>query len=295
VSLDTSDVADLQHRVSRLMRYAAQTAILPRLGQLQHAEIIEKTPGELVTVADRESEQILTEGLLAILPEARVVGEEACEADPTLLERMDEGLVWIVDPLDGTANFAGGMAPFGIIVALAERGEVVAALLHDPLGDRMCFAALGAGAWMSRGDGTPDRLNVSVPSGRPIASLATQFMPAHVRESVLQVAAGVFELQPIPRCAAEHYPRLCLGENHVALFQRTLPWDHAAGALLLTEAGGHVARWSGQPYNFHDDGVGILAATSVELWQRAADVLLSDGALNAHARALLPQYLEPRL
>ena len=118
-------------------------------------------------------------------------------------------------------------------------------------------------------------------------------MPSHIRKQLLTVAAEHYELRPIPRCAAEHYPRLCLGENHVALFQRTLPWDHAAGALLLEEAGGHVGRWSGQAYQFDDNDVGILAATSSELWQVAAEILLSDAALHAHAREAVAG-LEPR-
>lgn len=286
-------LADLQERVSGVIRQAAVTAILPRFGQLARDDIVEKIPGELATVADAESEQILANGLLGILPDAVVVGEEACAADPSLVERIGEDLVWIVDPLDGTANFASGKGPFGIIVALAERGTVLAGWLYDPLGDRMCVARRGRGSWMRRGGGAFERLTVSAPEGRPVASLATQFMPPQLREEVLRIAGESFELQPIPRCAAEHYPRLCLGQNHIALFQRTLPWDHAAGSLLLTEAGGHVARWSGKPYDLLDGDAGILAATSVELLERASDILLGCGKLRDRALELLPQPLDP--
>ena len=57
-----------------------------------------------------------------------------------------------------------------------------------------------------------------------------------------------FRMVDIPRCAEEQYPRLVLGENDVAFFGRTLPWDHAAGALLLNEAGGKAARPDGRPF-----------------------------------------------
>src|SRR5688572_28582162 len=123
---------------------------------------------------------------------------------------------------------------------------------------------------------------------RPIAALATQFMPEALRDAVRHAGANAFELRPIPRCTAEHSPRLCRGENHIALFQRTLPWDHAAGASLLTEAGGYVARWDGTPYHFHDSALGILAATSRELWDEAAEVLLADGLLHSEGHHLLP-------
>jgi fructose-1,6-bisphosphatase/inositol monophosphatase family enzyme len=295
VILDPALVQDLELRVADLMRFAATTAIMPRFGQLQEGDVFEKTPGELVTIADRESEQILKDGLLQILPEARVVAEEACASDETLLSGLDEGLVWIVDPLDGTANFASAKEPFGLIVALAYHGEAAVAWLHDPVTDRMCFAAAGGGARMTVGRRAPQPLSVQCPDGRPIASLATQFMPAEIRDSVIASAETAFDLQPIPRCAAEHYPRLCLGENHVAMFQRTLPWDHAAGALLLTEAGGFVARWNSAPYHFHDEDVGILAATSFELWTQAAEVLFGNQQLNEHARTLLPQELDREL
>ncbi|MEA3079912.1 MAG: hypothetical protein QOF05_1320 [Sphingomonadales bacterium] len=276
MTLDAKTVADLQNRVSPLMRYAAQTAILPRLGQLQHAEIIEKTPGEVVTIADRESEQILTEGLLAILPQARVIGEEACGAQPSLLEGMDEGIVWIVDPLDGTSNFAAGHEPFGVIVALAENGVTIAAWLYNPVSDCMCHATLGRGACVSRANEAPRAVEGHGGRGRPIAMLATQFMPKAIESALVEIAAESFELQPIPRCAAEHYAMLARRENHVALFQRTLPWDHAAGALFLSESGGMVSRWDGSPYRFYDNRMGILAASSREMWRLGRETLLCD-------------------
>ena len=279
---------ELRDPVSAVLRQAAANAILPRFRQLRREDVAEKTPGEWVTIADRDSEHILAEGLAALLPPARVVGEEACSADPRLLQGLDEGLIWIVDPLDGTANFASGEEPFGIIVALACEGETLAGWLYDPLTDRLCFAARGQGAQLSIGDQARP-LRIAADPEKPIATLATQFMPAGLRDEVVEAAQAAFDVRPIPRCAAEHYPRLCLGENHVALFQRTLPWDHAAGALLLTEAGGYLKRWDGSPYRFHDDGVGILAASSQSIWESAAEVLLTGGLLTQGNRMLSAQ------
>jgi fructose-1,6-bisphosphatase/inositol monophosphatase family enzyme len=78
----------------------------------------------------------------------------------------------------------------------------------------------------------------------------------------------------IPRCAAEQYPRIVLGVNDLAVFERTLPWDHAAGALLVNEAGGRVSRPDGSPYRIGaDPGRGLLAACSPQMWEMAAKIL----------------------
>lgn len=271
------DVGGLLGPVDELIRAASAQIIMPRFRQLGETDVDEKTPGELVTIADREMEALLGEALPALLPDSRVVGEEACAVDQSLLESMAEGIVWIVDPLDGTGNFAAGNAPFGTIIALAVDGEILAGWIFDPLADRMCIAVQGGGARVSNEGRTFERVRVPEPTSPVIASLATQFMPEGLRDAVTAAAADRYELRPIPRCAVEHYWRLCTGQNHLAMFQRTLPWDHAAGALFFSEAGGVVRRWNGTDYRFHDGQLGILAALSDELWDEAAAVLLTAG------------------
>jgi fructose-1,6-bisphosphatase/inositol monophosphatase family enzyme len=287
-----ADWATLEIPVSNAIRRAADTAIMPCFRNLCASAVTEKSPGEVVTIADRKSEELLSQDLSAILSSARVVGEEACSANPQLLQGIDQRLVWIVDPLDGTANFAAGRETFGVIVALACDGVTQASWLYLPVANRMYVAALGRGAKVSEADGNTRKLHISQPAGRPIATLATQFMPEDLRVSVGDSARHHFELKQIPRCAAQHYPSLCEGEYHVALFQRTLPWDHAAGALLLSEAGGHVGRWNGGPYHYHDGGLGILATSSRPLWDQAEAVLLADGRLAAEGHRLFPQQLD---
>jgi fructose-1,6-bisphosphatase/inositol monophosphatase family enzyme len=114
-------------------------------------------------------------------------------------------------------------------------------------------------------------------------------MSPDLRKVVADSAAHAFDVMPIPRCAAEHYAMLCRGQHQVAMFQRTLPWDHAAGALLLTEAGGQVSRWDGTPYRFHDDALGIIAASSPDLWRTAIATIIDGNGQLAEARTLTPQ------
>jgi len=257
----------LDSGVHRAMLQAAQQAILPRFQALGHGDITAKAADDVVTVADHESEAILGEALARLLPEAEIVGEEAAHADPAVLDRLGSRLCWIVDPLDGTNNFASGKGPFGIIVALAADGDTIAGWLFDPLTGRLCGARAGQGAWI---DG--ERV-VARASGEasPVAAISLLFMNEDQRATVRRDIAPWYRLVDIPRCAAEQYPRLVLGENDVSIFQRTLPWDHAAGVLFLNEAGGKAARPDGAAYRPADHRRrGLIGAATPGLWEALA-------------------------
>lgn len=134
----TASSTALHNGVLAAMREASEHAILPRYGRLEAVDVHEKAADELVTVADRESEAILSSRLAALLPDAAIVGEEAADADPAVLDQLGSRLCWIIDPLDGTANFAAGEGPFGILVALAEQGETIGGWIYDPRSGRFC-------------------------------------------------------------------------------------------------------------------------------------------------------------
>ncbi|MET3725572.1 inositol monophosphatase family protein [Sphingomonas trueperi] len=255
--------------VSALMRTVAEAVVMPRFRNLAAEEVLEKTPGELVTIADREAEERLTEGLAAIDGDAVIVGEEACAADPALMDQATAARAWIIDPIDGTANFAAGQAPFGIMIALVENGVTQAGWLYDPVADRMCHAALGGGAFI--GD-APVRARASG-AASPLAAVSKVGQSEEEHAARAARFGSAFELVPLPRCAAENYPRLVLGQNNIAIFRRTLVWDHAPGVLFLTEAGGYVGRWDGSPYRIGDEGIGIVAASTPDLGKRATELL----------------------
>ncbi len=255
--------------VRGIIEEAANRAILPRYQQLTASEIVEKATDDLVTIADGEAEAIIAGGLAVLLPEAAIVGEEAAHADPALLDRLGDALCWIIDPLDGTNNFAAGRPPFGIMVALAERGETVAGWILDPLTGRFCHAARGLGAFID-GERIIARSSGQTP---PIAGISLMFMDLAKREAMKTHIAPHYALVDIPRCAAEQYPRLVLGQNDVSIFERTLAWDHAAGALFLNEAGGKAARPDGTPYRVDDHRSGLIGAAAPALWDALAERL----------------------
>lgn len=253
--------------VLAVMQDAATRVILPRYQTLAAHEIDAKAADDVVTIADKEAELILAEGLAKLLAEAAIVGEEAAHADPALLDRLGDALCWIIDPVDGTNNYAAGKPPFGVMVALAEAGETIAGWILDPLTGRLCHAHRGGGAFVGE-----ERITArSTGTSPPIAAISLVFMDQDKREAMKAHIAPHYQLTDIPRCAAEQYPRLVLGVNDVSIFERTLAWDHAAGVLFVNEAGGKAARPDGRAYRVDEAHLpGLIGAASEALWEDLA-------------------------
>ena len=255
--------------VADIMRRAARLAILPRYRALQAHDVMEKSASDFVTVADRESEVLLAEALARLAPEAAIVGEEAAHANPALLAGLGEALCWIIDPLDGTNNFAAGKPPFGMIVALAEHGETIAGWIYDPLTDRCCHARRGGGAFVNG-----ERVHsVGSRQAKPVVAMALELLDPRQTATMRDLLDRDFSIVGSPRCAAEQYPRVALGQNDIAFFNRTFAWDHAAGVLFLNEAGGKAARYDGSAYRVNDDKVGLLAASTPKLWDHMIELM----------------------
>jgi fructose-1,6-bisphosphatase/inositol monophosphatase family enzyme len=261
MTLSTAQAA-LDKAVHALLVDVSQKVILPRYQNLSAEEVEEKAADDLVTIADREAEAMLSEGLASIRGDLAIVGEEAAHADERVLERLSDPC-WIIDPVDGTNNFAQGKPPFGIIIAMADGGETQAGWLYDPLKQRFCSAHLGQGAYLN-GEQMTARTTGEDP---PVAAISLIFLTDEERAMVEARLAGHYQLTDIPRCAAEQYPRLALGENDVSSFKRTLPWDHAAGILWLNEAGGCAQRLDGSAYRVDEPGKpGLIGASSPKIW-----------------------------
>lgn len=262
----------IQH-VSTLIAEVAHEAIMPRFKQLKAGDIDEKTPGEVVTVADRDAEAMLTTRLAGLVPGSRIVGEEACAKDISLLAKLDDGLVWLVDPLDGTSNFIDGHPPFSTMVALLVDGETRMAWISDPLSEQLVTAELGGGAWVN---GTRLEVSGAVPKARELSgAILHRFLPADLKVSILDRAGGLGSALPGTRSAGAEYPAIAVCEQHFALFWRTLAWDHAPGALVLSEAGGKVARLDGRAYRPSSDASGLLAAHNAGIWDEVHRLLIA--------------------
>ncbi|MGC0317426.1 fructose-1,6-bisphosphatase/inositol monophosphatase family enzyme [Kitasatospora acidiphila] len=264
----------LMEKVAEILTEASAEAVEPRFRALAAGEVMEKAPGDVVTVADREAELIITRRLRELLP-VPVVGEEAVAADPALARALhNEPACWLVDPVDGTANFVAGRPDFAVMASLIRDGEAVAAWIWQPMTRTSYVAELGAGAWR---DG--HRLT------RPPAAAD----PAKWRGSVKHYLRrpGLFpgldtripafgQLTTGRRSAGMEYPLVADGELEFLLYWHTLPWDHAPGSLLVRETGGVSARLDGSPYRADPPGGvdGLLVACDPHTWERTRAILL---------------------
>jgi fructose-1,6-bisphosphatase/inositol monophosphatase family enzyme len=244
--------------VGEILRETAAAVVMPRFAALQPGDILMKAANDPVTIADREAEAMIDRALQALLPSARIVGEEACATNPALLDDLGEGTVWIVDPIDGTANFAAGRAPFAMMIALLEQGELAGSWIFDPLRDRLSVAQRGGGAWIDGERLCTDVSPIGLSELNGIVSEA--FLPPAKQGLVDGIRAAVGSTVPSARCAGHEYPLVATGARQFALYWRTLVWDHAPGALLLTEAGGSVTCLDGTPYDPCRSKPGLLLA-----------------------------------
>ncbi|MCX7374752.1 MAG: inositol monophosphatase [Alphaproteobacteria bacterium] len=262
--------------VAALLREAAAAEILPRFRRLDAAAIRRKSSAlDLVTDADEAAERHITAGLHRRFPGCLVVGEEACAADPALLGRLGSvPLCFVVDPVDGTSNFAAGLPLFGVLCAAIVNGEVAASWLLDPIAGDCAMALRGEGAWGISLDGARHDLRLGPAPALPqmLGAIAWGFMAPERRARVLprlEKLAGVLSL----RCAAHEWRLAATGHLGVLVYNRLLPWDHAAGWLLHREAGGHSARFDGSAYTPLESTGGIVAAPSRDAWRELMDAL----------------------
>jgi fructose-1,6-bisphosphatase/inositol monophosphatase family enzyme len=247
--------------VADIMREVATAEVLPRFRNLSDADIRAKTSSQdLVTLADLEAERALGRRLSDLLPGSVMVGEEGVFADPGILDRINgEAPVWVVDPVDGTGNFARGDATFALIVALVHRGETVAGWILDPVTERLAVAERGGGAMLDampvRIDPAPGDLNDlhGTAYGRRGRALKGRVRRLHFLGS-----------------AAHGYLRLLDGRFHFAAYSRLMPWDHAAGVLMCSEAGAISRLIDGTPYAPGLRQGELLTAPSEALWNEIA-------------------------
>ncbi len=261
-------------KVAALMREAAATEILPLWRNLHSHQVEEKQRDDFVTVADKACEDWLTPRLQDLVRGSVVVGEEAVHDNPSIMAALgSDRPVWIIDPLDGTNNFAAGQEPIAVMVCLVYQGRTLGGWVYDPLAESMLSAERGAGAWL---DGKP--LNLTAHQGSPSTlngALSTKYLPETLRPVAV---AGAAELGRTlaSGCAGYDYRALATGIYQFQFYYRTLPWDHAPGALIVEEAGGVARRYDGKPYRASATGSGLIVACDEDTWSTVRGALLHD-------------------
>ncbi|MEV6963397.1 inositol monophosphatase family protein [Streptomyces sp. NPDC051207] len=262
--------------VEEAVRKAAAAEIMPRFRQLAAHEVDQKSgPHDLVTDADRKAELYLTEALVALLPGSVVVGEEAVHANPASYEAIrGDAPVWIVDPVDGTRQFVHGDAGFCTLVALALGGVVHASWTYAAARDQLATAVRGQGAFL---DG--ERLHAGAPEPGRDLQVATSH-PDYTTEEQKRALLGLRTEGVAPRpcgSAGLEYLAVARGESDATAFSWEAAWDHAAGILLVEEAGGtHLTR-TGRPFRITGGNDLPFTAARDEATARRVAGLLAEG------------------
>jgi fructose-1,6-bisphosphatase/inositol monophosphatase family enzyme len=236
--------------VLEMLQSVAAEVITPRFRSLTEAEIDEKKPGDLVTVADHEAEELITRALLEAYPDAVVLGEEACADQPDLLPRFraaDHGFT--VDPVDGTKNFVNGSPDHAVMVAEVRNGETVRAWIWQPEHHAAWVAEHGGGV---RRNGEPITRE---PAGDQPQGATSIWSRRGRQPAGLPVLIGSWI------CCGVDYPKLLEGEADYLLYGHTNPWDHLPGTLMVREAGGAASHRDGTPYTARSTSAGLVVAS----------------------------------
>jgi fructose-1,6-bisphosphatase/inositol monophosphatase family enzyme len=244
-----------------VLAQAAEAEIRPRFRALAKGDIRTKADAnDLVTAADEAAERFISREVKAQFPGVLFVGEESVAADPALLPKLaDAELAIVVDPIDGTFNFAAGVPLFGVMAAIVSGGETVGGIIYDPMGDDFVMAEKGGGAWQT-GDHRPAvRLKTR-------GAAATSFLDRERRARILGNLAKVAFVSNY-RCAAHEYRTFAGGNLHYLMYNKLMPWDHLAGTLIAEEAGAYAARFDGSRYMPHHVEGGLLLAPDKESWE----------------------------
>jgi len=250
--------------VATLLRDIARVEVLPRFRQLKSHEIREKSPGDFVTVADEAMEAALAPKLAALLPGSLLVGEEDCARDPSVMRRLaSDQPVWVIDPVDGTANFAEGKEEFCSMMALIERDQVLGGWIYDPVTDTTSYAVKGGGAWIAG-----QRLAAPTTANQYRGILAVGSKGDRVTAQRVQQRRDRVQQVKSVRCAGLEYLRLARGEVDFLMFSGVMPWDHAPGAALIQELGGYISYFNADGYrpSHVETATGILAARDRATW-----------------------------
>lgn len=262
---DPQALADLAAMLAR----DAGALLIDGLGAARTSVSTKSSHTDMVTEMDRASEQLLVEGIQAARPDDGILGEEGTD------NAGSSGVRWIIDPLDGTTNYLYGHPGFAVSIAVECGGEVVAAVVVDPMADDIYRAVKGAGATRN---GHSIRVSEQADLSRSLVATGFSYESSRRIRQAVVLEAMIGRVRDIRRMGAAAMDLCSVACGRVdAFYERGLqPWDFAAGALIAAEAGARVGDLTGGPASG-----GFCLAASPALFDPLGDLLRVAGALDA--------------
>ena len=231
-------------------------------------EISYKGDINLVTEMDMRSERIVVETILASFPDHGIIAEEETSI------RNESGYRWIIDPLDGTTNYAHGYPCFSVSIALEHEGDVIAGVVYDPMRDELFAARKGAGAFLNgkqiRVTSVDTLIRSLLATGFPYDRKVSEKNNMDFFHDLLMASQEVRR----DGSAALDLCYVASGRFDGFWELKLKPWDVAAGSLIVTEAGGTISDFSGRRFNIHDEEI---LATNGRIHQPMVDILQKAG------------------
>jgi len=259
-------------------QFAQQIARLAGDGTLAHfgtsnLEVERKSDQSPVTIADREAEQLLRAHIAREFPHDAILGEEFGETAGT------SGYRWILDPIDGTKSFIHAVPLYTTLVGVDFHGESQLGIIYSPATNELLHAALGKGAWYSKGGEAPRAAQVSKTSQLSEGLLLTSEVASFKRHRQVDATATFLHLQDATRLArtwgdAYGYMMVATGRADVMIDAAMSVWDAAALLPILTEAGGTFTDWHGNATIYAGEGLatnGLVLPEVLSLLAKGSD------------------------
>lgn len=243
----------------QILNEVAEEVVRPRFRALAEGDVEQKSPGDLVTVADREAEKAIAARLQSIAPGALLVGEENTFFSEKPLRKLPKAeLAYTIDPIDGTSNFVNGSPDYALMVSEVRHGEVSRGWIWQPEYQRSYIVEEGSGV---ERDG--ERLRVVVRDRLPIGAASNRRYHGHTAGGlVAPVVSSAWS-------AAFDYPNLIEGRIDYLYYNRLRPWDHLVGALMTRELGGVSRTRDGIDYGPSASGRHLIVAATPQIWDLA--------------------------
>jgi myo-inositol-1(or 4)-monophosphatase len=236
----------------------------------QNPHIDKKGPIDLVTAADLEVERAFRTMIAARFPDHIVLGEEATSASVAAASRYR----WILDPVDGTTNFAHGLALFSVSIALEVDGRLEIGVVYDPMADELFTAERGQGARLNgrrlRVSTCDEMIDALVCTGFPYSVQETRHRQIEVFAAFMAQARAVRRLGS----AALDLCYVAAGRFDGFWEEQLKSWDLAAGVVIIEEAGGRITGFDGAPLVVESPHIHIVA-TNGRVHQRMLEVIAS--------------------